>query len=105
MVKESTELWGSVAGNVRVTRGVKFYMRGAVYGDLTIEAGGRCHVFGNVSGNLIVHEDTKVIHSGVVGKDIINEGGRLVVEAISKVMGKVRTKSGETKLEGPHRES
>ncbi|HSI31984.1 MAG TPA: hypothetical protein VK986_00210, partial [Tepidisphaeraceae bacterium] len=79
-------------------------MRGAVYGDLIVESGGRCHNFGNISGNLIVHENTKVIHSGVVGKDVINEGGRLVVDATAKVMGKIRKKSGETKLEGPHRE-
>ncbi|HSI33755.1 MAG TPA: hypothetical protein VK986_09215 [Tepidisphaeraceae bacterium] len=104
VVNEPMELWGSVAGTVRVIEGGKFYMRGAVYGDLIVESGGRCHNFGNISGNLIVHENTKVIHSGVVGKDVVNEGGRLVVDATAKVMGKIRKKSGETKLEGPHRE-
>ena len=104
LIFEPVELWGSVGGNVRVIEGGKFYVRGAVYGDLTIEDGGRCHVFGNVTGSITVKEGAKVIHSGVAGGDVINEGGRLVVDAMAKVMGKIRTKSGETKLEGKHRE-
>jgi hypothetical protein len=105
IIDESVELWGSVGGHVTVIDGGKFYVRGAIYGTLTVEDGGRCHVFGNVQGNLIVKEGAKVIHSGVVGQNVINEGGRLVVEALSKVMGKIKTKSGETKLEGKHRDA
>lgn len=104
VVSEPLELWGSVGGNVTVVDGGKFYMRGAIYGDLVVQDGGRVHVFGNITGNLIVHEGAKVIHSGVVGRDAVNEGGRLVVEGASKVMGKIRTRSGDTKLEGPHRD-
>jgi hypothetical protein len=104
VVFEPFELWGSIGGNVRVIEGGKLYVRGAIYGDLRIEDGGRCHVFGNVTGNIIVKPGAKVIHSGVVGKDVVNQGGRLVVDAMAKVMGKIRTKSGETKLEGKHRE-
>jgi hypothetical protein len=104
VINESVELWGSVGGDVTVVEGGKFYVRGAIYGDLIVEDGGRCHVFGNVQGNLIVREGAKVIHSGVVGHHVINDGGRLVVEALSKVGGKVKTRSGETKLEGKHRD-
>jgi cytoskeletal protein CcmA (bactofilin family) len=103
IVAESIELWGSIAGNVTVVEGGKLYVRGAVYGDITVEDGGRVHVFGIVQGHLIVREGAKVIHSGTVGKDVINDGGRLVVDALAKVMGKIKTKSGETKLEGKHR--
>src|SRR6266513_1322478 len=100
IINESVELWGSIGGNVTIVDGGKLYVRGAIYGNLTVEDGGRCHVFGNVQGNIIVKEGAKVIHSGVCGHNIINEGGRLVVEAISKVAGKVKTKSGETRLQG-----
>jgi hypothetical protein len=104
-INESIELWGSIAGNVTVVEGGKLYVRGAVYGDIVVEDGGRVHVFGNVQGSLIVKEGAKVIHSGTVGRDVINEGGRLVVDALSKVMGKIKTRSGETKLEGKHRDA
>lgn len=105
VINESVELWGSIAGKVTVTDGGKLYVRGAIYGDLIVEDGGRVHVFGNVQGTIYVHEGAKVIHSGVVGKDIVNVGGRLAVDAIAKVGGRVKTKSGETKLQGPHREA
>jgi hypothetical protein len=105
VINEPMELWGSVGGNVSVVDGGKLYMRGAIYGDLTVEDGGRVHVFGNVQGNITVRQGAKVIHSGTCGRDVVNDGGRLVVEAIAKVMGKVRTKSGETKLEGHHRDA
>jgi hypothetical protein len=104
VIYEPFELWGSVGGDVRVVEGGKLYVRGTVYGNLTVEDGGRCHVFGNVTGSIYVKEGAKAIHSGVVGHDVVNQGGRLVVDAMAKVMGKIRTKSGETKLEGKHRE-
>jgi len=105
IINESVELWGSIGGHVTVVDGGKLYVRGAIYGDLIVEDGGRVHVFGNVQGNLVVHEGAKVIHSGVVGRNVLNEGGRLHVEAIATVMGKIKTRSGETKLEGKHREA
>lgn len=105
IINESVELWGSVGGDVTVVDGGKFYVRGAIYGNLTVEDGGRCHVFGTVQGTIYVHDGAKVIHSGVVGGNIVNDGGRLVVEAISKVGGKVKTRSGETRLEGKHRDT
>src|SRR4051812_43053220 len=99
IVYEPFTLWGSVGGNVRVIEGGKFYLRGAIYGDLTVEYGGRVHIFGNVTGNLIVQRGAKVIHSGIVGKDAVNEGGRLYIESTSKVMGEVKAKHGDTKDE------
>src|SRR5258706_14773418 len=104
IIDESVELWCLVGGHVTGIDGGKFYGRGAIYGNLPVEDGGRCHIFGNVQGNVIVKEGAKVIHSGVVGQHVINEGGRLVVDALAKVMGKIKTRSGETKLEGQHRE-
>ena len=104
-ISESVELWGSVAGDVTVVEGGKLYVRGAIYGDLIVEDGGRVHVFGNVQGSIYVREGAKLIHSGVVGKDVINDGGRLAVDALAKVGGRIKTKSGETKLEGRHRDA
>lgn len=104
-ISEPYELWGSLSGTMTITAGGKVYVRGAIYGDLIVQDGGRCHVFGNVSGSLFVHAGAKVIHSGVVGKDVTNDGGRLVVDATAKVMGRIKTRSGETKLEGTHKES
>jgi hypothetical protein len=101
IVYEPFTLWGSIGGNVRVVQGGKFYVRGAIYGDLLVEYGGRVHIFGNVTGNLRVENGTKVIHSGIIGKDAINEGGRLFIEPMAKVMGTVKTKAGETKDDRP----
>ena len=98
-VSEPYTLWGSVAGNVTAVKGSKFYVRGAIYGHLTVLHGGRVHVFGNISGNLVVKDGAKVIHSGVVGGDAVNEGGRLYVEAVAKVLGRLRTDEGETTVE------
>ncbi len=99
VISEAFTLWGSIAGNVTATIGSKFYVRGAIYGDLTVLHGGRVHVYGNVTGNLVVKDGAKVIHSGTLGKDAINEGGRLYVEGCASVMGKVRTDDGETQVE------
>jgi hypothetical protein len=105
IINEPMEFWGSVGGNVSVVDGGKLYMRGAIYGDLTVEDGGRVHVFGNVQGTVLVKEGAKVIISGICGKDVINDGGRLAVDAQAKVLGKIKTRSGETKLEGKHRDA
>jgi hypothetical protein len=101
VIYEKFELWGHVGGNVTVISGGKFYLRGAIYGNLIVEDGGRVHIFGQIKGNVTLGPNTKVIHSGVVGGDIINNGGRLFVDRASKVGGKIRTRSGgETKHEG-----
>ena len=98
-INEPYTLWGSIAGNVSVGKGGKFYMRGAIYGNLNVLPGGRVHIFGNVSGNLIVSDKSKVIHSGTLGGDATNRGGRLYIDALGKVLGKVRTLEGETTIE------
>jgi cytoskeletal protein CcmA (bactofilin family) len=98
VVNEALELWGSVGGNVTVAEGGKLYLRGAVYGDILIEYGGRAHIFGRVIGNLTVKRGAKVIHSGVLGGDAINLGGRLYIENTATIMGKVKTVKGETKI-------
>jgi carbonic anhydrase/acetyltransferase-like protein (isoleucine patch superfamily) len=75
-------------------------VRGAIYGNLHVEYGGRVHIFGNVSGNLAIQDGAKVIHSGVLGGDVSNIGGRLYVENNATVGGKVRTKGkGTTVIE------
>jgi predicted acyltransferase (DUF342 family) len=99
IVYEPFTLWGSIGGDVRVIQGGKFYVRGAIYGNLTVEYGGRVHIFGNVAGNLIVERGAKVIHSGALGGDAINEGGRLYIDATAKVMGRIKTRSGETQTQ------
>jgi cytoskeletal protein CcmA (bactofilin family) len=98
IISDALTLWGSVGGNVTVAEGGKFYLRGAVYGDITIEYGGRCHIFGRVIGTLTVKRGGKVIHSGVLGGDAINQGGRLYIENTSVIHGKVKTLKGETKI-------
>ena len=104
-VDESVELWGSIAGNVTVVDGGKLYVRGAIYGDLTVDDGGRVHVFGNVQGTITVREGAKLILSGICGGNVVKEGGGVAVDAIARVVGKIKTKSGETKLEGKHRDA
>jgi cytoskeletal protein CcmA (bactofilin family) len=99
VVYEPFTLWGSIGGNVSVIDGGKLYVRGAIYGNLTVETGGRAHILGTLSGNLTVHDGAKVIVSGLLGGDAHNEGGRLYVERTAKVMGKLKTKSGETRVD------
>jgi cytoskeletal protein CcmA (bactofilin family) len=96
VVYETFTLWGSIAGNVKVVEGGKFYLRGTVFGNIKVEPGGRMHIFGNVAGNLTVLEKTKVIHSGVINGDTTNKGGRLFIEKIAKINGKLKTKAGAT---------
>ena len=101
VIDEPYTLWGSIAGNVTAVKGSKFYMRGAVYGDLTVLHGGRVHIYGNITGNLFVKDGAKVIHSGVLGGDANNFGGRLYIDSKAKVMGRVRTEEdGQTTVEG-----
>jgi hypothetical protein len=73
-------------------------MRGAVYGDILVEYGGRLHIFGRVVGTLTVKRGAKVIHSGVLGGDAVNQGGRLFIETTSVINGKIKTIKGETKV-------
>lgn len=99
VINEPYTLWGSIAGDVTAVKGSKFYVRGAIYGNLTVNPGGRVHIFGNISGNLTVADKTKVIHSGILGGDAINNGGRLYIDGTAKVLGKVKTNAGETTIE------
>src|ERR1700679_1488957 len=89
-INELYTLWGSIAGDVTVVDGGKFYQRGAIYGSLIVEKGRRCHVFGNVQGDLTVKKNAKVIHSGVLGGDANNLGGRLYIEKEARINGKIK---------------
>ncbi len=99
VVFEPFTLWGSIGGKVTVVEGGKFYARGAIYGDMNVEFGGRAHVFGNVSGDLSIERGAKVIVSGVIGGNITNRGGRLYIDNLATVIGKVKTLKGETTIE------
>lgn len=99
VVYEPFNLWGSIGGDVSVIDGGKLYVRGTVYGNLTVESGGRAHILANVSGNVILREGAKVIHSGLVGGDILNRGGRIYIQRNARVMGKVKTVSGQTEID------
>jgi len=97
-ITEAYTLWGSVGGSVTVSEGGKLYMRGAIYGNLIAEYGARIHIFGRIIGNLTVKRGAKVIHSGVLGGDAINEGGRLFIENTAVIEGKVKTIKGDTQI-------
>jgi hypothetical protein len=47
----------------------------------------------------MVKDGAKVIHSGVVGADAVNTGGRLYIDNNATVMGHVRTEDGETQVD------
>ena len=97
-VSEPYTLWGAVGGDVTVAEGGKFYLRGAVYGSINVEYGGRAHIFGRVIGDLDVRRGAKVIHSGVLGGNATNHGGRLFIENTAVINGKIKTIKGETKI-------
>ncbi|MGD0464542.1 MAG: hypothetical protein ABSB74_18810 [Tepidisphaeraceae bacterium] len=99
VINELYTLWGMIVGNVKVIEEGKLYLRGSIYGNLTVEYGGRVHIYGNVQGKLTARRGAKVIHGGVVGGDIVNEGGRIFIELAAKTMGKIKTKDGTTTFE------
>ncbi|HEY1628521.1 MAG TPA: hypothetical protein VGF52_01610 [Tepidisphaeraceae bacterium] len=106
VVYEPFTLWGSIGGNVSVIQGGKFYLRGSVYGDLSVEYRGRVHIYGNLTGNLTIVHGAKVIHSGIIGGDVLNDAGRLYVDAGSKIIGKIKTKNdGQTTLDPKYKPS
>jgi predicted acyltransferase (DUF342 family) len=96
LVFEPYTLWGSIAGKVRVIERGKFYVRGTIYGDLTLEYGGRCHIFGRIAGTVTVQRGAKLVHSGVIVGDLINDGGRIHIDRGAQVSGKIKTRKGET---------
>lgn len=105
VIDEPYTLWGSIAGDVTAVKGSKFYLRGMIYGSLTVIHGGRVHVYGNVTGDLTVKDGAKVIHSGVVGGNAINQGGRLYVDKLAKVLGNIKTEDdGQTTIESENPE-
>ena len=97
-IGEDYTLWGSVAGNVTVGEGGKFYLRGSIYGDLTIDFGGRAHIYGQVQGNVEIERGAKLIISGVIGGRATNNGGRLYIDELGIIRGKVKTIKGETQI-------
>lgn len=99
VIEKPYTLWGSINGNVTAVDGSKFYPRGTIYGDLTVLHGGRVHVYGHVTGTLTVKDGAKVIVSGVIGKDAVNLGGRLYIDASAKVGGRITTDEGETQID------
>jgi len=103
VIDRGVDLWGNIVGNVSVVDGGKMYVRGNIYGDMTVYDGGRVHIYGNITGNLTIKDGAKVIHGGVVGGNVINDGGRLFVDYNAKVLGKLKTRSGETTVD-PHSE-
>jgi UDP-N-acetylenolpyruvoylglucosamine reductase len=99
-IREAYTLWGSVAGDVKATTGSKFYLRGSIFGSLIVEAGGRVHIFGHISRDVRISGlKSKVIISGTIGGDVINDGGRVFIDANAHVRGKVKTSDGETVVE------
>ena len=104
VIYEPFTLWGSAGGHVKVIEGGKFYLRGTIYGNLHVEFGGRVHIFGNVVGNLTVDKGAKVVHSGIISGDAINNGGRLFIESMAEVRGKVKDREGaETTIQPRHK--
>ena len=77
--------------------------RGQVAGDVVIYE--PYTLWGSIGGNVnvIVHRGAKVIHSGMIGGDATNDGGRLYVDKGATVRGKVKTLKGETKLPPPRK--
>ena len=98
VVNEEFTLWGVILGNVKVVNEGKFYIRGSVYGNLIVDRGGRVHIFGQVTGNVRLEKYSKTINSGLVGGDLINEGGRYFGDPDSKILGKIKARKGETEL-------
>lgn len=99
VISDSLDLWGNIVGDTRIIDGGKMYLRGSIIGNLKVEDGGRVHIFGHVTGHLIVEEGAKVIVSGIVGRDVTNNGGRLYIQGSARLLGKLRRKAGETSVD------
>jgi len=64
-IKEDIALYGMIAGDATVHRGIRFILHGTIAGNLTIERGARAIIHGTVAGR---------IH---------NEGGRVEIFGIA----------------------
>lgn len=98
VIMDPVDLWGNIVGNAKVESGGKMYVRGNIYGNLIVNEGGRVHVYGTVTGTVVVNEGAKVILSGIVS-NAVNNGGRLYVDMNARILGKLRTRSGETTVD------
>jgi hypothetical protein len=64
-IEEDTALYGTIAGDATLHRGIRFILHGTIAGNLTIETGARA-----------------IIHGTVAGR-IYNEGGRVEIFGIA----------------------
>src|SRR5688500_1273325 len=96
---DTLTLWGTIGGNLTVAEGGKCYLRGACYGDNLVQYGIRLHIFRRVAGSMTDKRTPKVIHSGLLGGNATNLGGRLYIENTAQINGKIKTVKGETKIQ------
>lgn len=78
VITDAVKVMGMIAGTTTVDKGGELHLYGMCLKGVTVKPGGRALLYGTVKGN------------------VINEGGYMEVHG--KVLGYVRTFSGETKV-------
>ena len=75
-IEEDMALYGMVAGDATLHRGIRFILHGTIAGNLTIETG-------TIAGNLTIETGARAIIHGTVAGRIYNEGGRVEIFGVA----------------------
>src|SRR3546814_10429045 len=80
-IEENIALYGMVAGDATLHRGIRFILHGTITGNLTIETGARAIIHGTVAGRLY------------------NEGGRVEIFGIADAVANGRSAEHTSELQ------
>jgi hypothetical protein len=79
---------GMISGSFEVKKGAQVTLRGMICGDTVTEDGSKLNVTGMINGCLIVKGGTVEV-SGMIGKDLVNQGGKVILHKVAKVRGEL----------------
>src|SRR3546814_16491146 len=83
-IEENIALYGMVAGDATLHRGIRFILHGTITGNLTIETGARAIIHGTVAGR-IYNEGGRVEIFGIA--DAVANGSRSEERRVGKEWG------------------
>src|SRR3546814_21136795 len=78
-IEENIALYGMVAGDATLYRGIRFILHGTITGNLTIETGARAIIHGTVAGRIYNERDRKSVVRGKRVYDRVDRCGRSII--------------------------
>jgi len=85
----SFTITGMITGSLEVRNGADVTLRGMVCGDVTTYEGSKLLVSGMINGSLFVKGGLVEV-TGMIQKNLINDGGKVVLHAKAKVLGTIQ---------------